>query len=482
MSEWGIHWFRRDLRIPGNAALRAGFERTRGRTVGLFCFDGQFQKREDFSANRFAFFLETLRALREDLRARGGDLLVLDERAQSAFPRLLAAAHSPPALVTWSRDYEPYARARDGEVEKLLGKHRVPTHKERDHLLFDPSEIVKDDGSFYQVYSPFGRRWFQRLAEREGQDRVLSQGDKIAAFRRPPKKDLFAARWADVLARNDFPDAFDKFVRENQKRVTVPIPRAGFTAAYNALQDFGKRSKNYKTERDFPAVPGTSRLSIYLKNGSLTVPQVLHELRLEKADWDAGGNTQFVKELAWREFYYSILYHRPDVETGPFHQQYAGLKWENDEKWFRRWCEGTTGFPIVDAGMRELLATGWMHNRVRMIVASFLTKDLLIDWRWGEQHFMQHLLDGDLAPNNGGWQWAASTGCDPQPYFRVFNPWLQGKKFDPNGDYIRAFVPELAKVPAKALHDPEGDRGKYPSPIVKHATQRTKAIALYKNA
>lgn len=196
----------------------------------------------------------------------------------------------------------------------------------------------------------------------------------------------------------------------------------------------------------------------------------------------ASSAEKFLKEIAWREFYYSILYHFPRVETETFIEKFNDIPWENNEVFFKKWCEGQTGFPIIDAGMRELNTTGWMHNRVRMIVASFLTKDLLIDWKWGEKYFMEKLLDGDLAPNNGGWQWAASTGCDPQPYFRIFNPWLQSERFDPDGSYIRKFVPELKLIATKALHDPTAHRSQfgYPSPVVIHAEQKDKALSLYK--
>jgi deoxyribodipyrimidine photo-lyase len=250
------------------------------------------------------------------------------------------------------------------------------------------------------------------------------------------------------------------------------------------LREFRRRSLvDYKDRRDYPSVDATSRLSIYFKNGSITPAMVLAETGLEHSEFkNKDGPTHFVKEIAWREFYYHVLHHRPEVEHSAFLERYRDLPWENREDWFEAWKQGLTGFPIVDAGMRQLLTTGWMHNRMRMIVASFLTKDLLIDWKWGERWFMEQLLDGDLAPNNGGWQWAASTGCDPQPYFRIFNPKLQSEKFDADGDYIREFVPELREVNLRAIHEPHahGYVGSYPAPIVEHALQRDKALALYR--
>jgi deoxyribodipyrimidine photo-lyase len=490
-QKWGIHWFRRDLRIPANQALEENRKRTGGRTLGLFCFDSAFLTREDFSHNRFGFFLATLAALRDDWRRSGGDLLVVDCQPQEAFTRLLywcSKNNLPdPALVTWCRDYEPFALARDSAMESLLRNEGLEVIQARDHLLFEPQEICKDPpaGGFYQVFSPYGRRWFKAMHSPQGLERVRSQSVAEDYFRNGPGKKAFTLSWAELAGNNPqpFPDALDEMREKNRVRVNVPLPEAGFQAAYSRLRAFRKSLPDYQKSRDLPAESGTSRLSIYFKNGSLTVPQALNELQLEQTEWEAkGGEAQFCRELAWREFYYSILYHRPDVEKQSFLAQTRNLAWENNKAWFRRWQEGTTGFPVVDAGMRELATTGWMHNRVRMIVASFLTKDLLIDWRWGERHFMQWLLDGDLAANNGGWQWAASTGCDPQPYFRIFNPWLQGKKFDPDGAYIRRFVPELRSAPTVALHDPDADRSafKYPAPLVVHAAQKEKAVRLFR--
>lgn len=279
-------------------------------------------------------------------------------------------------------------------------------------------------------------------------------------------------------------DALEPFLRENAKRVTIEIPKAGSAAAFKRLEQFKASLDAYGERRDFPWTDGTSKLAMFFKNGSLTPAQVIAYLGLEGVPLKSDkGATKFLKEIVWREFYYSILWHRPQVETSAFLEQYRDLAWENRKDWFEAWKEGRTGYPIVDAGMRQLKQTGWMHNRVRMIVASFLTKDLLIDWRWGEKHFMKELLDGDLAPNNGGWQWAASTGCDPQPYFRIFNPELQSKRFDAEGTYIRTYVPELAGLDSDEIHAPEqipgGVKG-YPAPIVDHQAQKPKALALFK--
>lgn len=487
---WGLHWFRRDLRICGNEALRMNWKKTGGRTLGIFCFDSKFLARPDFSHNRFSFFLRTLHALKQDLQAQGGDLLVVDALAKDAFEKIVKHCQSlgisAPAVVTWNRDYEPFARQRDQVIENLFKSFDIPVLTCRDHLVFEPHEISKDGkkDSFYQVYSPYSRKWLEALQTEEGQRRIESQSNLIGyILKENHRSDLFKMSWAELKVDSLYKDALQTFLDETEKQRTVELPEAGFYAAFKALEKFKDNLSVYKEARDFPSDEMTSRLSIYFKNGSLTVAQVINYLNLHKIKFfKEDGPSQFLRELIWREFYYAILYFRPDVEQQSFLEQFRNIKWENNSEWFNSWKSGMTGFPIVDAGMRELAQTGWMHNRVRMIVASFLTKDLLVTWQWGELHFMKELLDGDIAPNNGGWQWAASTGCDPQPYFRVFNPWLQSEKFDKEGDYIRKYVPELKDCPAKQLHDPSADRTiyGYPEPIVNHSVQRQLAIDLYK--
>lgn len=476
---YGIHWFRRDLRIAGNENLRHNWKIHEGRVLGIFCFDAAFLKRSDFSHNRFGFFLKTLRQLQNEMRRQGGDLLVVDKQPAAAFQqifeKLKISSNALPNLISWGNDYEPFARDRDSEIQKLLRKFNIESYFKRDHLIIEPHEILKDDGSFYQVYSPYFKRWYAHLLSNEVQGRLQNQKviDEYALrLKQNRLQEIFKLKWPDI-GDVDFRDQLDFFEKENNKSVTIQIPEAGFLAAYEKLHDFKKKVSGYTVDRDFPAIEGTSQLSIYQKNGSLVSSQILQAIGLR--------SQQYVKEIAWREFYYAILWHRPEVEKTTFLKQYQDLKWQNNKAWFQRWCEGQTGFPIVDAGMRQLNTTGWMHNRVRMIVASFLVKDLLIDWRWGENYFMKMLLDGDLAPNNGGWQWAASTGCDPQPYFRIFNPWLQSAKFDPDAEYIKTFIPELRSFSAKQVHAPDSDltgHG-YPEPVVDHAVQKVKALQLF---
>ena len=485
-QSFGIHWFRRDLRVAGNRGLSKNWKRNKGRVVGLFCFDKKFLGREDFSVHRFQFFMETLKELQSELREMGSDLFFIDVGPEVGFDKILKDLPNPPSLITWGQDYEPYARARDKKMQDFFKSKNIETFVARDHLLIEPHELGKKDrpDETYQVYSPFARRWLDLFQDDSIQKRVQQEraGIEYLKSRLNKKCEIrFNLTWADLLP--DFPDptkVLQSYLIENRKRVKINLPKAGSLQAFQELQSFTKRLDHYQSKRDIPSVKGTSGFSIFLKNGSLTIPQIIYYLKLQAYKKKSSSQDSFFSELIWREFYYHILYHHPHVETQSFLSQYENLRWENNNTWFEAWKSGQTGFPIVDAGMRQLQETGWMHNRVRMIVASFLTKDLLIDWRWGEKYFMETLLDGDLAPNNGGWQWAASTGCDPQPYFRIFNPWSQSSKFDPKGEYIKSYLPELADLSPKELHAPVLGNKNYPEPIVDHKEQRLKALEIYK--
>ncbi len=487
---YGIHWFRRDLRVAGNLALQENWKQNDGRVVGVFCFDKVFLSRSDFSVNRFQFFINTLAELKKELRELGSDLLFMDIGPQQAFPKLLKQLEKErsglPKVISWGVDYEPFAVKRDQEMQKVFPSLGVSCLSMRDHLLIEPHELAKknDPEGHYQVYSPFARQWLEIFRGEEVQRRVKAQNAGLKYLQKRAKgqtEKIFKLNWKNLLTNlEEYDSNLKKYQEENGKKTTVEIPATGSLVAYEAMQDFKKRIDTYKEKRDFPSINGTSKFSLFLKNGSLTVPQIIAFFELEPYKKKKTNRDSFFSELIWREFYYHILKHNPRVETEAFLPQYQGLQWQNDKKFFQAWKDGKTGFPIVDAGMRQLKTTGWMHNRVRMIVASFLTKDLLIDWQWGEKYFMEQLLDGDLAPNNGGWQWAASTGCDPQPYFRIFNPWLQSKKFDPDGVYIKTFVPELKDLDPKDLHQEIYNHPTYPKPIVDHSEQRDKALELYK--
>lgn len=494
---FAIHWFRRDLRLTGNPAFLEAYEKTQGRVLGLFCFDSQFLGRADFSANRFAFFIKSLKALKQELESHGSELLVLDALPGEVFPKLFQAiqkknrtGESAWQILSFNRDYEPFARDRDARVSVWANQMGLKVLTARDHLLIEPTELRKpgtdsrSNQSYYKVFTPFHRTWIEKLKQHP--ERVSSE--VVHGIKQKMhiswKAELGEAGFQELGTRLDEAvkgGTLAAFEKKNQRQVTIPIPEGGHAEAVHQVERFRSRLENYQRDRDFPAIEGTSRISHFLKNGSVTTAQVVHALRLlapaskksspalkeRKGSSEKPGADCYLKEIAWREFYYHILYHCPRVETEAFQEKYNQIPWENNEEWFECWKKGQTGFPIVDAGIRELNETGFMHNRVRMIVASFLVKDLLIDWRWGERYFMEKLLDGDLASNNGGWQWAASTGCDAQPYFRIFQPNTQAERFDKNSEYIRRWIPEWQTK-------------KYPAPLVDHSVQRLKAIALFK--
>jgi len=491
-NNYGIHWFRRDLRVAGNLALKYNWEKSKGKVLGIFCFDSKFLSRPDMSFNRFQFFLNTMKELKKELNQIGSDLLVLDVGPNAAFSDLFSKLKKYnielPKLITWGRDYEPFAKKRDKEMFQFFDELDIKTYSHRDHLLIESQELTKNDFTTdgYQVYTPFSKRWLNLYNSTEMQKRIKQQARGLEYLNDIEKgnyKKIFDLKWSDILGNKiTYPDNLIKYSEENLKKVTVPMPKSGSIQAYKILKSFTSKLNDYQKNRDFPSLAGTSRLSMFLKNGSITVPQIIAYYDLPYYQKKSSSIETFFSELIWREFYYHILDRHPRVEKEAFLPKYKKLKWDNNKKYFAAWKEGKTGFPIVDAGMRELKTTGWMHNRVRMIVASFLTKDLLIDWKWGEKYFMEMLLDGDLAPNNGGWQWAASTGCDPQPYFRIFNPWLQSKRFDKEGEYIKKYIPELKEVDAKELHAPIIGHDTYPEPIVEHSEQRNLALEMYKEA
>ena len=488
MKDYGIHWFRRDLRIAGNPGLQYQFSKFTGRTLGIFTFDKKFLGRDDFSYNRFQFFLNRLKELKKELQASGGDLLVLDIGPEDAFKKLFTKLNHKPKTITFCRDYEPFAVKRDDTMTSFFENSGIDVQSFRDHLLIEPHELEKESGKGegYKVYSPFARKWIEIFEHDEVQVRIESQKNGLSYMKNLASgnniNELFSLKWKDLFNDSPLDDHLDHYIDENKKSVDIEIPPCDTKTIYSALKNFEKKLDEYGEKRDFPYEPNTSRFSIYLKHGSLTISQIIAFYDLKGYKKKKSGRDTFLSELIWREFYYHILNRWPKVEESAFLEQYNNLNWSLSKKNFQAWKEGQTGFPIVDAGMRELNTTGWMHNRVRMIVASFLTKDLLIHWKWGEKYFMEKLLDGDLAPNNGGWQWAASTGCDPQPYFRIFNPWLQSKKFDPDGTYIKTYLPELKNIDPKKLHAPIEGHDSYPEPIVDHKEQRELALSMYKEA
>lgn len=425
-----LFWFRRDLRLEDNAglyyALKSGYP-----VMPVFIFDTDIlEELEDKADRRVDFIHRQVTALNEQLQQWGSSLQVFRGKPEEVFAAL-TAEREVAALYT-NRDYEPYAIQRDKAVEKLLARKKIPFMSCKDQVIFEQNEVVKDDGQPYTVFTPYSRKWKARL------------------------EPFFLKPYPSLKYKDNF---------HRKKTSNIPaLSTLGFQPSDGAFPPPATnedRIRRYDKTRDIPAIAGTSRLGLHLRFGTISVRQLAAEAH--------ALNETFLNELIWREFFMMILWHYPRVVHTSFRQEYDKIRWRNQEQEFERWCSGHTGYPIVDAGMRELNATGFMHNRVRMITASFLTKHLLIDWRWGEAYFARKLLDYDLSANNGNWQWAAGCGCDAAPYFRIFSPQRQTEKFDPDGSYIRRWVPEL-------------DRFDYPAPIVEHAAARERCLSVYRTA
>jgi len=427
-SEFSLFWFRRDLRLEDNAGLFHALKE--GENVqAIFIFDKNILDHlEEKDDRRVSFIYKQIERLKQELQSKGSDLWVFYGTPMEVF-QLLLKDHGITGLFA-NKDYEPYALERDKMVYDLFQQHELKFRAFKDHVIFEKDEVLKDDGKPYTVFTPYSKKWKAKLNN---------------FYLKPyPTESYF----------NNF--------NQTEANPLLSIESMGFTKHKEDWSDntVDKAIVNkYHETRDIPALKGTSRLSVHLRFGTVSIR---HLARLGMK-----LNEKWLNELIWRDFYQSILWHFPHVVNGSFRPEYDRIPWINNEDQFAAWCAGKTGYPIVDAGMRELNETGFMHNRVRMIVASFLTKHLLIDWRWGEAYFAQKLIDFELASNNGGWQWAASSGVDAAPYFRVFNPYLQTERFDPELKYIRRWIPEYGS--------PD-----YPKPIVEHKMARQRAIETYK--
>ena len=426
-----LFWFRRDLRLQDNAglfhALQNGIP-----VLPIFIFDKHIlDMLEDPNDARVNFIYNSIAKLKVELQALNSDILVFHDQPVHAFQQLMNQYDV--VNVFTNHDYEPYAQIRDEQIESMLTAHGIGFHHYKDQVIFEKDEVVKDDGKPYAVFTPFSKKWKSHL-----------QANPLHTF--------------------DTEKHFDHFFHHEPAALPT-LESMGFhqtTIVFPGSQIDRLQINRYQQQRDIPSIPGTSRLSVHLRFGTISVRQLLQQTK--------DLSETFLNELIWRDFYHMILWHFPHVGKGlSFKPAYDAIEWRHDEKEFAQWCEGQTGYPIVDAGMRELNATGFMHNRVRMITASFLCKHLLIDWRWGEAYFAKKLLDFDLSANNGGWQWASGSGCDAAPYFRIFNPYLQTQKFDPELKYIRQWIPEL-------------DSFDYPKPIVQHEFARNRCLAVYKKA
>ncbi len=423
-----IFWFRRDLRLTDNAGLYHALKENK-KVIPIFIFDKNIlEDLEDKADKRVQFIHETILEIQDQLLELGSSFEIYYGTPLEIFKKLFDKYQIQ--SVYTNHDYELYAQQRDAAVESLLKQNGSNFKTFKDQVVFEKSEVVKDDGKPYTVFTPFSKKWKAKLSE---------------------------------FYYKLYPT--EKYFNHFFKQAALPIislNEMGFVETENI---FPKKSlnvevvKKYTEQRNFPAINGTSKLGIHLRFGTISIRKLVQ--------YCLPLNETFLNELIWRDFYHQILWHFPHISKGKaFREQYDLIKWRNSENEFKFWCEGKTGYPIVDAGMRELNETGYMHNRVRMIVASFLTKHLLIDWRWGEAYFAQKLLDFDFAANNGGWQWAAGSGCDAAPYFRVFNPALQTEKFDKDLVYIKKWIPEF-------------NTDKYPKPIVEHTEARNRCLETY---
>jgi deoxyribodipyrimidine photo-lyase len=453
-----VCWLRSDLRLDDNRALCDAAARASELTV-LFVLDDELLASARTGAPRVRFLLDCLARLGADLEARGSRLVLRRGNPVREVAGVLAETRA--ARLVWNRDYSPFAKQRDRAVQEMAAKRGVRAESFKDRVAYEADEVLTKEGKPFAVYSPYRNAWRLRFSHApEEPERLGKLPPPIAG-----------------LASLDLPTADALGFGGDATR----IPTGGETAAHRRLDAFlEKQVAGYAEARDLPARDGTSRLSPYLRFGALSIRRCL-AAAFERARERHGRESvqKWIDELVWRDFYAAILDRNPHVTRGAQRREYDAVRWNDDPAAFGAWCRGETGYPIVDAGMRQLAETGWMHNRVRMVAASFLVKDLLLDWRQGELYFYQRLVDGDPASNNGGWQWSASTGTDAQPWFRIFNPVAQGRKFDPDGAYVRRYVPELASCEDDFVHAPwkaEAPPRGYPAPIVDHAERRAEAL------
>jgi deoxyribodipyrimidine photo-lyase len=426
-----IFWFRRDLRLTDNAGLYQALSSGK-KVLPIFIFDTEIlDKLEDKKDKRVTFIFKAISEIHEKLGSLKSTIDVRYGKPVEIFKELIRDYEIE--SVYTNHDYEPYAIKRDKEIKQLLYSSEISFHTFKDHVIFERLEVCKDDGTPYTVFTPYSKKWKATLKKPDYQPWITE-------------------------------DKFDQLLKLKPVKL-ISLKEMGFEEVdmeYPSVEVKSELIKKYQQQRDFPAVNGTSRMGVHLRFGTVSIRELVRQ--------SMNLSETYLNELIWRDFYQMILANFPRVGQGlTFKPEYESIPWRNNEKEFERWCAGETGYPIVDAGMRELNETGFMHNRVRMIVASFLTKHLLIDWKWGEAYFADKLLDFDFASNNGGWQWAAGTGCDAAPYFRVFNPYLQTKKFDPDLKYIKKWVPELETM-------------NYPTPIVEHEFARKRVLEVYSKA
>jgi deoxyribodipyrimidine photo-lyase len=473
MSPSRLVWFRRDLRVDDHAALYHAL-RAGGPVWCVFVFDTDILDvllRAGGRADRRVEFIHaSVAELDATLRALGGGLIVRHGRARELLPALARALNA--GAVVCSRDYEPEARLRDDEVGAELARHGIGFEQYKDQSIFECDELLTQARKPFSVFTPYRNAWLKALTPFH-----------LQAY--PVRKYVSALAPLPAAALPALADL--GFAPTNLAALKLPTGASGAAQLFDAFLD---RIDRYRQTRDFPAIKGPSYLSVHLRFGTISVRTLAREAHAR----GGAGAECWLKELTWRDFYFQILWHNPHVLTGSFRPAFDAVRWVDDAARLEAWCAGRTGYPLVDAAQRQLVQTGYMHNRLRMVSASFLTKDLGIDWRRGERWFARHLNDFDLAANNGGWQWAASTGCDAQPWFRIFNPVAQSERFDADGQFIRRYCPELAKFDRTRIHAPwratpleQRMAGcvigrDYPGPVVDHAAARDATLARFKAA
>jgi len=462
-------WFRRDLRLYDHVALYHALKSS-DQVYCSFIFDTNIiDKLEDKEDRRIDFIWSSLEEIKTELKKLNSDLIITLGDPLVIIPKIIKKFNCD--ALFFNKDYESYAISRDNMVIQVLKKINIKTYKFKDQVMFEEQEILTKLDKPYTIFTPYRNNHLNKL-ETEG----------ISIFNcEKYKKNLAIFRYDEEINLSTI-----GFKKTNLENLNIPI---GSSGGKKLLEDFKSRIDNYDSKRNFPSIKGVSYLSVHNRFGTISIRH-LAKIAIEK---NSKGSSTWLNELIWRDFYFQILSNFPYISEGAaFKRKYNDLKFENDEKKFLAWKEGKTGFPIIDAAMRQLNQTGFMHNRLRMITACFLIKDLLIDWRWGETYFADKLIDFDFSANNGGWQWAASTGCDAQPWFRIFNPILQSEKFDSDGKFIKKYIPELRLLNKKTIHAPwlyfEKNKSafpiilgeEYPLPIIDHSIQRNKTLEIYK--
>jgi deoxyribodipyrimidine photo-lyase len=457
-----IIWLRRDLRIIDQITFYHATKQN-FKLIPIFIFDSKiladFPNKLD---KRLSFIADALVDLRKELKNYDGELYVFYGIATELIPLIAKALKV--SKVFASEDYEPLTIIRDNKIKEVLQQLDIEFELNCDHLIFNPRQILKKDNTPYKVFTPYSRIWRQNLTPTHFADYSTNLTNKFAKL----KNNNFGS--LNLVTFNDATELLEKIGYKYQKLTQWDV-----TTASSRLDEFtNNKIDDYKINRNFLSIDGTSKLSPFLRFGIISIRKCVR---------DGFENHAWINELIWRDFYAMILYHFPHSAGENFSIKYQNnLNWLNDNALFELFCQGKTGFPVIDAAIKQMLSTGWMHNRARMIVASFLTKHLLIDWKLGEKFFAGHLLDYELSSNVGGWQWAASTGVDSVPYFRIFNPITQSKNFDPTGDYIKTYLPELSTVPIKYIHEPNKYQPNlYHQPIIDLSVARIRAIKFFKN-